>query len=114
MSNPVASDSDDENKICRAESRAIRKRKNATKARYSRTTTVTNNSGALSGVPFSGMPRYPFQPPTPAMPAFMPPFPTRPQLFRASPGPSMCPGGCFACGDLSHFHTCVGTAHTTL
>ena len=101
-SNPVASDSDDENKICRAESRAIRKRKNATKARYSRTTTVTNNSGALSGVPFGGMPRYPFQPPTPAMPAFMPPFPTRPQLFRASPGPSMWPGGCFACGDLSH------------
>lgn len=103
-SNPVASDSDDENKIFKAESRAVRKRKNAVKAKYSRTATATVTSGALmSSVPFGATPRYSLQSAAPVMPAFVPPFAARPRLFRASPGNAMWSGGCFSCGDVSHF-----------
>ena len=100
-SNPVASNSDDETRISKAEYRAVRKRKNAVKTKFSRTPTATVSSGAMSSIPFGA--GYPYQQPGPALPAFAPPFVARPQFFRASPGNAMWSGGCFSCGDVSHF-----------
>ena len=46
-SNPVASNSDNETKISKAEYLAVRKRKNAVKAKYSKTATATVTSDAI-------------------------------------------------------------------
>ena len=100
--NPIADDSEDENRISKADYRAVRKRKNAAKAKSIKPASATVTSGALmSSVPFgSGFPQ---QPGVPVMPAFIPPFATRPRLFQGVPGNTRWSGGCFACGDLSHF-----------
>ena len=102
--NTIASDSEDENKIFKAESRAVRKRKNAlmTKIPWPASSTVTRGAFAHGAMALnSTSPRPSLQYPA-NMPFFILSYSARPRLFRASTGPTTWPEGCFACGDLPH------------
>ena len=74
--NTIASDSEDENKIFKAESRAVRKRKNALKTKFPRpaSSTVTRGASVNGAMPFnSTSPRPSLQYPA-NMPSFIPSF----------------------------------------
>uniref|UniRef100_A0A8W8IM57 Uncharacterized protein n=1 Tax=Magallana gigas TaxID=29159 RepID=A0A8W8IM57_MAGGI len=98
VSNPIASDSDDESKIYKAENRAIKKRKMSTKTRDNREQGKSKPSSTAPN-PFSD-----YANPAPRMA-----FPTRlgpqqPFLQKQQFGTtSFRVGGCYVCGDFTHF-----------
>ncbi|XP_052813981.1 uncharacterized protein LOC128241037 [Mya arenaria] len=100
-SNPLASDSDDETKLRKAETQALKKRKNKSVKRLQsvrKTPSATVTSGALYGYPaFRG-----FQPD-----AYRQQAPRGRGSFRGfygnAPRPSLPFGSCYSCGEYDHF-----------
>ncbi|KAK3105585.1 hypothetical protein FSP39_001110 [Pinctada imbricata] len=94
--NPVASDSDDESKINRAESRAVKKRKaSKQKKPYQRDNVKSYNSVFPRTGSYGSQDC--FRPPE--WFGFQQPFPAQPR-FAATPGRRS--GACYACGSFSH------------
>jgi len=106
-SNPVASDSDDENKIYKAESRAISKKKRSSirgKRDYASSASATVSSYNAS----VGLRSWGAQAPQPSLGRgrfFRPQFSLYYDSRTGSSygGPTAAPGPCFACGEFSHF-----------
>lgn len=102
--NPVASDSDDEAKIYKAENRALKRKK----PMQSKGKTV---AATVSRAPSPDITFVPSMPMYPVRPFHQQPFPVRP--FRGYQGNptgaafysagAMPTGACFACGDFRHF-----------
>jgi len=107
--NPVASDSDDESRIQKAENRALKRKRFSSRGRAASTSTATS-SGSVSGY----MPSTPWGSGASFRPAIQQGV-GRGRLFRGptsysnyglQPGAGLlqgAPGPCFACGDFSHF-----------
>lgn len=101
-SNPVASDSDDENKINKAENRALRKwkqaatKRDAGKKRFTSTSVGPAATASSTGYKWGAAAHTPGNPAftTATMPAGM-------HAFRGYSGKR--PGSCFACGEFSHY-----------
>ena len=112
--NPIASDSDDEAKIYKAENRALKRKRSTSQGKRSRTTASSFSNVAASTVPSATtpvqVPPAPFVVSTPK-PFGQHPFPVT-QSFRGIPGTPSGPypsgngigrGACFSCGDFRHF-----------
>ena len=98
VSNPIASDSDDESKIHRAENRAIKKRKLSSKTGKDNREYGKNKASFTAPNPFSDFPSIPSTS-----------YPGRPmpqQQFLQKQQLGTTPfrfGGCYVCGDFTHF-----------
>ncbi|MEW8544358.1 MAG: hypothetical protein AB2693_12560 [Candidatus Thiodiazotropha sp.] len=102
--NPIASDSDDESKIYRAENRALKRKRSSSRGKTSTVTSGsrTYDSGSVpSPKPWGtqGYSRSTVQPTVPAGRLFRAPYGT-PTLFPAFGFGST--GPCFACGEYNH------------
>lgn len=100
-SNPIASDSDDEAKINKAENRALKRKRTSSKGKAPASATVSRFSDS------SGFQTFPV---LPVRPGFQQPFPVKPfRGFQGFPVMPVCgrspiaTGSCFACGDFRHF-----------
>ena len=100
-SNPVASDSDDENRILKAESRALRKRKakkQISKPKFARVSSLDGSSGS-SVMPLSGREGNTGQGTSSSAGRMS-------SLFRGYGGPNFvrrATGACFGCGEFTHY-----------
>ncbi|KAJ8316848.1 hypothetical protein KUTeg_004752 [Tegillarca granosa] len=102
ISNPIASDSEDDSKINRAENKAIKKRKlskpNKGKDRGNFSTTASNAVFNSISSDVSGSNSY-WRGNTATMPRINPAF----QFQQQANARSFRVGGCFNCGDFTHF-----------
>ena len=101
-SNPIASDSDDESRINKAENRALRKRKLALSKKDGKAKSARNNSVGMSvaATPYSLLSQWGVSPLVPG--AGPQPGPSAMSNFRGftTKRPTGC---CFACGEFSHY-----------
>ena len=108
-SNPVASDSEDENKIHKAEGRALKRKRSSSRGRSSRgrdygsSATGTRSWGYQSAGPVQ---QFGFQPAGRGRlfrPQYVPAFGATNDNGLIMPGSTITPGPCYACGEFSHF-----------
>ena len=119
-SNPVASDSEDESKIHKAEGRALKRKRSSSRGRSAR---GRDYGAGVTGTRFWGTSaaapphQFGFQPASRGRlfrPQYVPAYGTAVGTGFVMPGPSISPGPCFACGEFNHLRrNCPNIRSTT-
>ena len=103
-SNPLASDSEDESRIRRAEAQAIRKKKTKRPSRYNKARPFfPNTTSSFGAAAPAGASSFLSSGRNPVLPTFQvrPDHSFRPYPSTSTQGPFT--GACFACGDFTYF-----------